>query len=96
MKKFIFLYYGYETPTPEIHKAWGEWFASNGDKFVDSGNPFGDGREITHNGSSELPLGLDSITGYSIINAENMDEAERIAKTCPYVAGVRVYEAVPM
>jgi hypothetical protein len=87
---------GFETPTPEIHEAWGNWFASIADKIVDSGNPFGAAREITQAGSKELPLGLDSITGYSIINAENLDEAEEIAKTCPIITGIRVYEAMSM
>ena len=96
MKKFVFLYYGFETPTQEVKDAWSEWFASIGDKLVDGGNPFGLGREITPNGTKELPLNDEAVTGYSIINADSMDEAEKIAKGCPTITGVRVYEAVPM
>ncbi len=96
MKKFIFLYYGFETPTEEIKEAWGEWFASIGDKFVDTGSAFGYGREITKTETKELTLDLDAITGYSIINAENIDEAESIAKTNPMITSIRVYEANSM
>lgn len=96
MKKFVFLAIGFQTPTPEIIDAWGKWFESIGDKIVDSGNPLGAAREITRDGSKELPLGVDSITGYLIINAENIDEAEEIAKTCPIITGIRVYEAMSM
>lgn len=96
MKKFVFLYYGFETPTQEVKDAWNQWFASIGDKLVDGGNPFGPGREITPNGTKELPLNDEAVTGYSIINAASMDEAEKIAKGCPTITGVRVYEAVPM
>ena len=96
MKKFMFLSVGFVTPTPEIEDAWGKWFESIGDKIVDGGSPFGAAREITRDGSKELPLGLDSITGYVIINAENLDEAEKIAKTCPIITGMRVYEAMSM
>ena len=96
MKKFVFLYYGFEPPTQEIKDAWSNWFASVGDKIVDSGNPFGSGREITDNGTKELSLDNEAITGYSIINAESIDKAEEIAKGCPIVASVRVYEAVSM
>lgn len=96
MKKFVFLSVGFVTPTPEIMEAWGKWFGSIKDKTVDSGSPFGSGIEITRDGTKELPLGLDSITGYTIINAENMDEAEKIAKTCPIITGIRVYEAMSM
>ena len=76
MKKFLFLYYGFVTPTAEIGEAWGKWFASVGDKFVDSGNPFGYGREITPTGTRELTLNKESLTGYSLINAASMDEEE--------------------
>lgn len=96
MKKFLFLYYGFVTPTKEIEKEWGDWFASVGDKFVDTGSPFGFGREITKSGTKELKLDLDAITGYSIINAEDIDEAESIAKTNPMITSIRVYEANSM
>ena len=96
MKKFVMLAIGFETPTPEIMEAWGKWFASIGDKMIDSGNPLGAGREITHAGIKELPLGLDSITGYMMIKAESLNEAEQIAKTCPIITAVRVYKAMSM
>ena len=34
MKKFVFLHFGFETPTPEIMEAWGTWFESISDKVV--------------------------------------------------------------
>jgi uncharacterized protein YciI len=37
-------------------------------------------------------MGMDSITGYTIINAENLDEAEQLAQSNPYIASIRVYE----
>ena len=91
MKKFLFLTYGFENPTPEIMGAWGKWFESFADKMTDSGH-FPGGREISHSGTKDLPLGPDSITGYAILNAENLDEAEKIAKGCPMIASTRVYE----
>ncbi len=96
MKKFVLISYGFETPTPEIQQAWGKWFASIGDKMVDGGSPLGNGREISHAGTKELPLGLDSLTGYCIIRAESLDEAEKIAKDCPIITSIRVYEAKSM
>lgn len=95
MKKFVLLHVGFKTPTPEIMEAWGKWFESIGDKTVDNVG-LGAAREITRDGSKELPLGLDSITGYSIINAEDIDEAEKIAQTCPFITGIRVYEVRSM
>jgi hypothetical protein len=91
MRKFMFLSVGFEMPTPEIMEAWGKWFESIGDK-MEGGSPLGAGREITHAGTKELSRGADSITGYTIINAESLDEAEKIAKACPIVMSMKVYE----
>ncbi len=96
VKKFVFLAYGYEKPTKGIMDAWSKWFASIGDKMVDSGNPFGPGREITSTGTKRLPQDKNALTGYLIISADSIDEAEKIAKGCPIITSVRVYEAMSM
>ena len=92
MKKFMLLHFGFEKPTPEIMEAWKKWFGSIADKTVENGGFYGGAREISHDGSNDLPMAADSITGYSIINAENLDEAEKIAKDNPFIASIRVYE----
>ena len=91
MKKFMLLHFGFEKPTPEIMAAWGKWFESVADKTVDQGG-FRGAREISHSGTKDLPMGMESITGYSIINAESLDDAEKIAQDNPFVASIRVYE----
>ena len=96
MNKYMFLYYGFWTPTQEMKDAWGEWFGTFGHKIIDGGNPFGAAKEITREGTRDLPMGLDSIVGYTVINADNMAEAEAIAQACPIVTGIRVYEAASM
>lgn len=96
MKKFVIFHFGFEMPTPEIMDAWSKWFASIGDKIVDPGSPLGNGREISRSGTKELPMGLESLTGYTVINAASIDEAEKIAKSCPMITSVRVYEAMSM
>ena len=96
MKKFVLLHSGYEEPTQEVMDAWNSWFASIADKIADMGSPLGPGREISRTGTKELPMGADAITGYTMINAEDMDEAERIAQGCPMITSIRVYEAMSM
>ena len=91
MKKFMLLHYGFEQPTPEIMEAWNKWFESVADRSVEHGGFMG-GREISSDGTKELPWGADSITGYSIINAESLDEAEKIASGNPFIACIRIYE----
>jgi len=91
VKKFCLLHYGFESPTPEIMAAWGAWFESIADRTVDQGG-FSAAREISSAGTKDLPMGMDSITGYNIIEAESLDEAERIASENPFIASIRVYE----
>ena len=75
MKRFMLLHFGFETPTPEIMAAWNKWFESVADQTVEQGG-LRDGREISHSGTKDLPMGMESITGYSIIKAESLDDAE--------------------
>ncbi len=96
MKTFMLLHFGFETPTPEIMAAWGQWFESVADKMVDRGGHFRVGREISHAGTKDLPLGMDSITGYTVINADSLDAAEKIAQGNPFIASIRVYELMTM
>jgi hypothetical protein len=96
VKKFLMLYYGYEEPTPEVMGAWQSWFAKVGDRFVDSGNPLGSCLEVTPSGSRELSHEQGAATGYSIISAESLEEAQRLLEGCPIVTSVRLYEAMAM
>ena len=96
MKKFILLSFGFKPPTPEMMDAWRKWFASIGNQVVDPGNPLGPGREVNEQGVKELSVDMQAITGYTIINAESMADAVKIAEGCPVVASMRVYEAMPM
>lgn len=92
MRKFLFLYKGFVPPTPDIGRAWMEWFAAVGDQFADSGNPMTEGVEVTHDDVVSLELGPDSMTGYSIVNANSMEAAIALAKTNPMITSVVVHE----
>jgi len=91
MKKFAFLTVGFEKPTPEIMTAWGAWFTSIKDNIVEQ---YGlrNGREISAAGTKDLPMGLDSLTGLMVVNAESLEEAEKMAQTNPYITSIRIYE----
>ena len=82
-------------PAPEIMAAWNTWFESIADRTVENGGFHGGAREISHDGSTDLPMRKDSITGYSIINAESLEAAEEMAKGNPFIASIRVYEIMP-
>ena len=91
MKRFMLLTYGFQTPSPEMLSAWGGWQESVADRIVEHGG-FGVGRELSRAATRDLPLAADSVTGYCIIEAATLEEAEAIAGRTPFVAAIRVYE----
>jgi hypothetical protein len=94
MKKYMLLHFGFEKPTPEVMGAWGKWFEAVADRTVENGGFHGGAREISKSGSKDLPMGMDSITGYTVIHAESLEEAEKIAQDNPFIASIRVYEVM--
>ena len=91
MKKFLLLTVGYTKPIPEIMKSWMQWFKSIEGKIVEQVG-LSNGREMTKNGIKELSMDKEAITGYLVINAENIKEALDIANECPMITSTRVYE----
>lgn len=91
MKKFVLMHFGFELPTPEVMDNWNTWFESIADKNVENIG-FSGGREISKDGTMELGWDLEAITGLSIIEAENLEAAVKIAQSNPFVSSVRVYE----
>ncbi len=95
MKKFVYLHFGFEKLTPEIMEAWGAWFESIADMQVDQGG-FSGGREISKSGTKDLPMNMESITGYTVIEAESLAAAEKLAQNNPFIASIRIYEVMSM
>jgi len=97
MKKFILLYIGSVNPDQEMKDGWSKWFGVLGNRVVDSGNPFGKGKEISKDDSKELDFSDEAIAGYTIVNAESLEEIEElVSNNCPMVTNVRIYEALAM
>ena len=95
MKKFVLMHFGFENPTPEIMHAWEAWFKSVAEWTIENVG-FSGGREISQSGTRDLPWNLESITGYTVIQAETLDAAEELARTNPFVASIRIYEVRSM
>jgi len=85
MKKYVLMTVGFTQPTPEIMESWMKWFKSIEDRMADQIG-LHNGREVTRNGITKLPMDKDAITGYLTINAENIDEAIKIAQSCPMMS----------
>ena len=95
MKKFVLLAHGEMERSPEFQQAHRAWWSSIQDHVVDSGNPLFNGRNVTRDGAvSELAADRAPALGYSIVEAESIDEAVALLADCPM--DMWVYEAMPM
>lgn len=107
MAKYVFVYHGgggadqamqssQEEIAAEMAK-WEAWYGELGSAVVDGGNPFGQTKNVTSNGV-EGPHDS-AATGYTIIEASDIDAAVASAKGCPILAhggSVEVAEAIDM
>lgn len=91
MAKFMLLHVGFEPPTDEIMGKWGDWFESIIPVQTDQAGFMG-GKEITDDGVADLGWDASALTGYNIIQADDMEAAVEIAKANPYITAIRVYE----
>jgi hypothetical protein len=102
MAKFVYAYTGGQAAaTPEaqeqVMQQWGAWFGTLGSAVVDMGNPFGASSTVKSGGSASG--GTSALTGYSIVSAGSLDEANALAADCPVLQSggtVEVYEALEM
>ena len=74
--------------SPEVVKAWTDWFGSLGEKLVDGGNPVSHAKAISPDGS--VMDATTAPTGYSIIKADSLDAAVALAKGSPVIAAGQV------
>jgi hypothetical protein len=85
MPDILFTYRRPPGPAPaggdaDVTAAWMAWFAELGDRIVEPGNPTGDVRTVgTAVAGSELG-------GWSVIRADDLDEAAALAKGCPVLS----------
>lgn len=91
MKRFMLMHVGFEKPTPSIMAAWGSWFERVAPRTVENVG-LRNGREISNSGTADLPMGLEAVTGYTIVSAASFEEAQELASTNPFVSSIRVYE----
>ena len=91
MPKYLLGYHGGGMPsTPQegekVMAAWGRWIAGLGAAMLDAGNPTGPAKTILANGKVSDGGGANPLTGYSIIEAPNLDAAVKMASDCPQLA----------
>lgn len=103
MPKFLFVYHGGNMPeTKEEGEAvmakWGAWMQDIGADLADGGNPVGMSKTVFAD-RVEDNGGANPTSGYTLVNAADMDAAIAHAKGCPILEGggsVEVAEAIDM
>lgn len=87
METYLFVYHGGSVPQTEeegraVTAAWLNWFAALGVRVIDGGNPCGEVRTVGPDGVAGDGA-LNPATGYSLIAAEDMQDALDAARGCP-------------
>jgi len=103
MNKFILAYHGGRQPeTPEegaVQMAkWKDWASGLGDAIVDPGMPLGPSKMVSSAGVVD-GSGENALTGITIVQASNIEEAIKMAQACPYLdidGTLEVAEAMQM
>ena len=78
-------------------QAWMGWFGELGSAVIDGGNPFGPSTAVKSDGSATAATA--GLTGYSVLEADSLELAAKLAKGCPVLAAggsVEVYETIAM
>lgn len=89
MANYIIAYHGGRQPeSPEEgakHMAkWKAWVEGLGSAAVNPGTPLGKSRIVSTTGVSD-DGGPNAMSGYSIVEADDMDTALEMAKECPFL-----------
>lgn len=88
-----------EADMNESRKQWESWMKNIGENMVEFGAPTANGVSVIDNGSTSS---ASDTRGYSIIKAENIDEAKNLLKGHPHLNGndgkysIELFELTPM
>jgi hypothetical protein len=90
MPKYLYVYHGGKAPETQeaidaTMAAWGQWMQKNGEALVDPGNPVGMSKTVSAGGVADNG-GANPASGYTIIEAADIDAACAIARENPMVA----------
>ncbi len=107
MPKFMMVYKGEATDmsamteeeSQEVMAKWGVWMQKVGPALIDIGSPFGPGTSIVDDGTRGTAA---SLSGYSIVEAADMAEAQSLADGHPYLSegkgdyAIDIFELLPV
>lgn len=100
MAKYLFVYHGGKVPESQAEKAkemdaWGKWMGGMGAALVDGGAPVGKSSTVNSDGSVADNGGANPASGYSLVEAKTLADAQAHAKGCPILAAGGSIEVAP-
>ena len=102
MSKFVFFYSGglaFESREAGAahQKKWMDWMSRIGAAMVEPGVPVGKAKVVTAQGITDDTSAM-RISGFSVIEAKDLDAALEIARSCPHVdiGAIQVAPAMSM
>jgi len=102
MNKYLVAYFGgpqfkSKEDGAEYQKKWMAWMEELKDIFIDEGVPMGPAKVVTSEEVSDRGEG-EYFSGFSIIQAEDIDAATEILQACPHLehGRIEVGEAMSM
>jgi hypothetical protein len=103
MAKYLLLYSGGSMPETEAERAeamraWEGWFAELGPAVADPGDPFTPAAKRITGGPAIVDVAA-SASGYSVLEADTLEQAAKLASSCPVLAGgadITVFETFPV
>lgn len=88
-----------EEEAGEVMAKWGAWIERVGPALSDIGTPFGPGTSLVDDGTAGTAI---SLTGYSIVEADDVDAALQLADGHPYLSegtgdyAIDLFELMPV
>ena len=91
MTTFLLAYHGGGVPDSAEEEArqmgaWSAWYEGLGDAVIDAGNPIGRRTTILADGSVTDDGTADPVSGFTIVEAGDMEAAIEMARGCPILA----------
>lgn len=107
MARFMMLYKGDATDPADMSEdernavmaKWAEWMQGVGPALADVGTPLVPGTSLIDDGSTGQPV---SLSGYSIVEAADLEAATRLADGHPFLSegkgnfAIELYELMPV
>jgi len=99
MAEFLMVYHGGSMPETDDEIAhemarWGDWMNSLGGQLIEPRAPVGKSKTFSAWGITD-DGGANPVSGYSIVEAENIEAALELIKACPHL-GSGTIELAPL